>query len=153
MAKGFKTGGRNKGTPNKATAATRARIEAEADPIGFLTRIQNGDVIQAGAIKESSEPVDVVPTLDQRMAAAFKLADKMVPNARSAPVSLKLAPIQTPDDVLKAMAAVIQQVAAGQLRPDEAATVAGILESHRRAIETVEIERRLSDLERMNAQS
>jgi len=146
-----KTGGRKPGTPNKATAATRARIETEADPIGFLTRIQQGEVIKAGAIKEGSEAVDVVPTLDQRMAAAFKLADKMVPNARSAHVSLKLPPIETPDDVLRAMAAVIQQVAAGQLRPDEAATIGGILESHRRAIETTDIERRLSALEKVNA--
>lgn len=146
-----KTGGRKPGTPNKATAATRARIEAEADPIAFLTKIQNGEVIKAGVIKEGAETVGVVPTLDQRMAAAFKLADKMVPNARSAHVSLQLPKVERPDDVLKAMAAVIQQVAAGQLRPDEAATIAGILESHRRAIETTDIERRLSQLEKLNA--
>lgn len=31
-----KTGGRKKGTPNRASAVTRERIESEADPIGFL---------------------------------------------------------------------------------------------------------------------
>ena len=35
--------GRPVGSPNKVTAATRARIEAEADPLGFLASIQNGD--------------------------------------------------------------------------------------------------------------
>jgi hypothetical protein len=151
MAKGFKTGGRGKGTPNKATAATRARIEAKADPIGFLTMIQNGEAIAAGVIKQGDTAVDVVPTLDQRMAAAFKLADKQVPNARSAHVKLKLPPIEKADDVLKALAAILHQVAAGELRPDEAATLSSILEAHRRAIETVDIEQRLAELERMNA--
>lgn len=34
--KGVRYGGRAPGTPNKVTIATRVRIEAEADPIGFL---------------------------------------------------------------------------------------------------------------------
>jgi hypothetical protein len=152
MAKGFKSGGRGKGSPNKTTVATRARIERDADPIGFLTKIQKGEVIKAAVIKEGDISVDVAPTLDQRMTAAKILADKMVPNARSALVKLKLPTIENADDVLKALAAILQQVAAGELRPDEAATLSSVLESHRRAIETVDIEQRLTDLERMNAQ-
>ena len=153
MAERVKTGGRQKGTPNKATVAIRARIEAEADPIAFLMSVQKGEINKAGPTKEGDVAVDVVPTLDQRMTAACKLADKMVPNARSAHVSLKLPKIEKPDDILKALAAILQQVAAGELRPDEAATLSTILEAHRRTIETVDIEQRLADLERMNAPS
>jgi hypothetical protein len=38
-------------------------------------------------------------------------------------------------------------MAAGELTPDEAATVAGVLESKRRAIETEEFDKRLAALE------
>ena len=71
--RGFpKSGGRKKGTPNRANAATRERIENEADPIGFLCRVNRGDDVD-GAI----------PTLEQRMNAAKILAGKVVPDLRS----------------------------------------------------------------------
>ena len=38
-------------------------------------------------------------------------------------------------------------MAGGELTPDEAATIAGVIELKRRSIETVEIERRLATLE------
>jgi hypothetical protein len=50
-------------------------------------------------------------------------------------------------DVLKAQAVAIQAMAAGEITPDEAATIAGVLDAKRRAIETVELEARLVKLE------
>ena len=44
-----KTGGRKRGVANKVTAATRERIEREADPIGLLARIVRGEAIEAAA--------------------------------------------------------------------------------------------------------
>tara|TARA_B100000809_G_C14732210_1_gene385418 strand:+ start:13 stop:270 length:258 start_codon:yes stop_codon:yes gene_type:complete len=41
-----KTGGRQKGTPNRVNAASRDRIEQEADPIGFLIRIVRGEALE-----------------------------------------------------------------------------------------------------------
>lgn len=51
--------------------------------------------------------------------------------------------IVTAADVLAAQAAVIAAMAAGELSPDEAATVAGVLEAKRKAVELVEVEARL----------
>ena len=87
MAKGRKTGGRTTGVPNKVTAATRDRIESEADPIGFLIAIQNGEAI---------EGIDTHPTLEQRMSAAVNLARKVAPDARDAAIRLDLPMIQKP---------------------------------------------------------
>jgi len=39
-------------------------------------------------------------------------------------------------------------MARGEITPDDASTVAGVLEAKRRAIETVELEARLSELEK-----
>ena len=44
-------------------------------------------------------------------------------------------------------AAVAEHVAAGELSPEEGAAVAGILEAQRRAVETVEMEARITALE------
>ena len=89
----------------------------------------------------------VIPTLDQRMTAAMKLADNVVPPAKSMPISLALPPVSTAADVLSALGVVVQAAGAGQITPDEAATIAGVLDIKRRAIEMVEIEARLAKLE------
>ena len=83
MANGRKTGGRQAGIPNKATAATRERIEREADPIGFLCRVANGEEIEAAPERESGALAKVRPTLDQRLSAAQTLARKIQPDATS----------------------------------------------------------------------
>ena len=46
-----------------------------------------------------------------------------------------------------ALGATIKAMADGLITPDEAATVAGILETKRKAIETAELETRLAALE------
>ena len=51
---------------------TRERIHHEADPVGFLCRIVNGEVIDGKK-----------PTLDQRLSAARDLAKKIVPDLKS----------------------------------------------------------------------
>ncbi len=146
MAKGAKTGGRRPGSLNRVTALIRERIEQEADPIGFLARVARGETIEGPAQPGAPASV-VIPTLDQRMTAAMKLADKVVPPAKSLPISLDLPPIHTAADVLSALSAVVRAAGAGQITPDDAATIAGVLDIKRRAIEMVEIEARLAKLE------
>jgi uncharacterized protein (DUF1786 family) len=45
------------------------------------------------------------------------------------------------------MASVLEAVAEGDITPSEGTAIAGIIEHHRRAIETTEIEERLRKLE------
>jgi hypothetical protein len=56
-------------------------------------------------------------------------------------------PVASSADVVTAIGSVLHAVAAGVLTPDEAATLSTVLEAKRRAIEIVEIERRVADLE------
>jgi hypothetical protein len=49
--------------------------------------------------------------------------------------------------VANALGAIAGAMAAGELTPDEAGAVAGVIEAKRRAIETVEHEERLQKLE------
>ena len=56
-------------------------------------------------------------------------------------------PVATPADVLAALSATIDQMAAGAITRDEAAVVAGVLDSQRRAADLADIEARLARLE------
>ena len=62
-------------------------------------------------------------------------------------IKLDLPAIETAGDIVKALGKLAESVGAGDLTPDEAASVATILETKRRAIETVELEIRLAALE------
>jgi primosomal protein N'' len=60
---------------------------------------------------------------------------------------LTLPAIQSASDLVAAVGAVADAVGAEDITPDEGQVVASILEAKRRAIETVDLEARLSALE------
>jgi hypothetical protein len=142
-----KTGGRKPGTPNRLTLALRERIAATADPFDFLVKVMRGEGIPAAPLKDAPEQVLTYPTLDQRISAGRILADKLLPNAKDRPIQIDLPVLKSPADVLSAQAAIVAAMGRGEITPDEANTVAGVVELKRRAIETVEHERRLAALE------
>ena len=78
-----KTGGRVRGAPNKVSAATRERIEEEADPIGFLVDVVNGEPIEVANPSDSSNTVTVYPNYEQRQDAAKTLARKVLPDMKA----------------------------------------------------------------------
>lgn len=63
------------------------------------------------------------------------------------PITFELPPIETVADIVKAVGSVATAVAGGELTPEEGSAVASILEMKRRAIETTELENRISALE------
>ncbi len=81
------------------------------------------------------------------MQAAKMVIDRLVPAPRGRRVLLDLPVITTAADVLKALTATVTAMGDGELAPDEAATVAGVIEVKRRAIETVDLERRIAAIE------
>jgi hypothetical protein len=147
MAQSQKTGGRKAGVPNKVNIATRERIENDADPVGFLCRVVNGEAIETGALGDDGTPITVRPTLDQRLSAAHGLTKKIIPDARDRPVRFSIPAITTMPDALKAFVAVLEGVASGDLTPSEGQQLANIVESYRKSVETTELEKRLSALE------
>jgi hypothetical protein len=73
--------------------------------------------------------------------------DRVVPVRKGRPVQLDLPTIESATDVLAALSLTVAAMAEGEITPDEAAVVAGVLETKRKAIETVELEARLTHLE------
>jgi hypothetical protein len=73
--------------------------------------------------------------------------ERLVPLRKGRAVVFDLPAIETPADVVNALGAIAGAMAEGELTPDEANAVAGVIEFRRRAIETVEHEERLRKLE------
>lgn len=86
---------------------------------------------------------------DQR--AAELILSRVWPARKGRPVALELPAIGAAADLPAALAAVVAAVAAGSLTTEEGAAVATILEMQRKAIETAELERRITALEAANA--
>jgi hypothetical protein len=115
-----------KGPRHKATLAAMELLDGEADK---LTR----------------KAVELA--LDGDTTALRLCLERIVPAAKSRPIKIAVPPVNTMADVLEAQAVAIQAMADGEITPDEAATIAGVLEAKRRAIETVELEKRIAALE------
>jgi hypothetical protein len=79
--------------------------------------------------------------------AAGLVLKRLWPERKGRPVQIDLPAIVAPGDIVAALGAVADAVAAGELSPEEGAAVAGILEAQRRAVETVEMEARIAALE------
>lgn len=79
-------------------------------------------------------------------AAALVLA-RTWPRRRGHPVELDLPSVADTGGLVAAQAAVIAAMARGEVSPEEAASIASVLEQQRRAIETNDHEKRLQELE------
>lgn len=86
------------------------------------------------------------------MRAAEILLRRLWPERKGRPVALDLPEPNNAAGVAEALAAITRAVAAGELSPEEGQAVAGILETQRRAIETVELESRIAALEARNGE-
>jgi Family of unknown function (DUF5681) len=81
------------------------------------------------------------------MTAARLILDRVVPARRGRPVAFALPEVNTPHGITAALAAVVKAMSNGTISPDEAAAVAAVIESQRRAIETERLETRMLAIE------
>jgi len=81
------------------------------------------------------------------MTAARIVLDRLVPVRKGAPVALSLPAADNAQGIAGAIAALIGAMGRGEVSPDEANLIAGVLESQRRALELTEIEARLKAIE------
>ena len=119
--------GRPKGALHKTTKAALELMEGEME------------VVTRKCIDEAK---------GGNMVAMKLVLDRIVPQSRSRRIQLDLPPIETAADCLKAQGIITAAMAAGDLSPDEAETAANVVEMKRRAIETVEYEKRIEALEK-----
>lgn len=85
--------------------------------------------------------------LEGDMRAADLLLRRLWPERKGRPVALALPALDTAADLPRALGAIADAVADGLLTPDEAQSVAAVLETQRRAIETAELAARIEALE------
>lgn len=85
------------------------------------------------------------------MQAARILMDRLWPAPRGRHVRLALLPINSAADLAKALSQTVVAVAAGEITPEEASTIATVMETTRRAFELGAIEDRIKALEDSNA--
>lgn len=118
--------GKKPGTRNKTTLALEALLEGEAEAI---TR---------KAIEEAKKG---------DMTAIKLVLERLLPPRKDRPVTFTLPPLKNAGDLPKAIQAIIDAVAVGDLTPLEAQSVSQLFELQRKAIETSEIERKLEGLQ------
>ena len=97
------------------------------------------DALEDEAVKRAKSGSDTLLIFMLKARRREKFAER--------PIRLALPQIDGAADVLRAYAETISAMARGEITPDEAARVASVLEAKRKAIETVELERRLAALE------
>lgn len=119
--------GRPKGARHKATILAEKLMQDDAEAVvnAVLTAAKGGD-----------------------MTAARIVVDRLCPARKDNPVTFALPHIESAADAAGAMAAILAAVAAGDLTPVEAETISKLVETHLRALEASEFERRLAALER-----
>jgi hypothetical protein len=94
----------------------------------------------------------VAAAQDCDMAAARIVLDRLAPVRRGRPVHFDLPAGTDAAGLSAAFDAVLIAVADGQITPEEAASVATLLEARRKAAETAEVTERIAALERRTSQ-
>lgn len=118
--------GKPKGARHRVTRAVEALLEGEAEG---LTR----------------KAVEVALSGD---VTALRLClDRISPVPKDRPLTIALPELDDAASIARAVAAVVKCVADGTLAPAEGKAIADLLEAHRRAFETEELERRIRTLE------
>ena len=118
--------GRPAGSRNKATHLAQALLDGEAELL-MRTAVEQAVAGNVGALR--------------------LCLDRLVPLRRERTVAVALPPVETASDAVKAAGQVAALVGAGELTPSEGQALASVIEAQRRAIETEELERRVSALE------
>jgi hypothetical protein len=118
--------GRRTGSQNKATSAAAALLAGESEA---LTR-------KAVELALKGDPTAMRLCLERILAPC-----------RERTVEFALPPIESAADIAAAMKAVTSALAAGTITPGEAGTIAAVVDTFVRAIETSDFDRRLQELE------
>ncbi|MBU2511701.1 hypothetical protein KJ966_10190 [bacterium] len=83
---------------------------------------------------------------DGDLQAAKLIIERICPAVKDAPVDLKLPKIRGAEDITKAFSTVNEAITAGQISPGQGKVIADILEAQRKALETLDLDRKLEQL-------
>lgn len=126
--------GNRAGRGRKAGSRNRASLAADALAQGELTEILT-------ALLAKAKGGDI--------AAASIVLSRAWPARKGRPVLFEMPPVVKADDIVAAIGAVAGAVAIGSLTPEEAASIAAVLETQRKAVESADLAKRIEALEAM----
>lgn len=130
--KGFQPGqsgnpaGKPKGTRNHATRMVLALMDGAAQEItqAIIDAAKGGD-----------------------LSAAKLVIERIAPPMRERPIQIDLPDTHTAEGISAAQNTIVQAVGSGNLLPGEGTALSAIVEAKRKALETEELEKRISALE------
>ena len=128
----FKPG--QSGNPQGRPAGSRSKVLVALDALG---EGEAENIVKAQI--EKAKGGDSV--------AARTILDRVWPPRKGARLQFDLPEVKRADQLPGAIAAINRQAADGEISPDEAALIVGLLDAQRKAIETNELAERLAALE------
>ncbi|WP_319241886.1 DUF5681 domain-containing protein [uncultured Propionivibrio sp.] len=114
----------------------------------YATRLVMG-LLEDGAAEIAKVIVEAAKGGD--LAAARLVIERLAPPIRERPIDLSLPDTATAEGISQAQQIILEAVGNGTLLPGEATTLAGIVETRRKALETQELEARITLLEEMKS--
>jgi hypothetical protein len=126
FAPGNALGGKTRGSRHKATMAIESLLDGQVEQL-------------------TQKAVDAA--LGGDMTAMRLCLERLCPPRKDRPITFSLPGMSSAKDAANAMAGILEAVADGDITPDEAGSVASIIEQYRRTLETSELESRLQALE------
>jgi hypothetical protein len=118
--------GKKPGTRHRATLAVEQLLDGESEA---LTR----------------KAIELA--MDGDLTALRLCLERICPPRKSRPIAINLPESKTAEGVALAQAAIVQTIADGELTPEEGKTLSDILEARRKSIESLELEKRVTELE------
>jgi hypothetical protein len=152
---GNKTGTKAKAAP-KNGEKSRGRPFEPGNPggPGRPTGSRNKATLALDAVADESAKAILEKLVESAKAGDMRAAELVLarvwPVRKGRPVALSIPPIATAGDVVTALGAVATAMAAGEITPEEAASVASVLEVKRRSIETADLAARIEAIEKGN---
>ena len=128
----FKPG--QSGNPAGRRAGSRSKVLVALDVLG---EGEAENIVKA--MVEKAKAGDAV--------AGRTILERVWPPRKGARVQFELPDVTVANDLPDAIASVNRQVAEGEISPDEGTLIVGLLDAHRKAIETSDLAARLSALE------
>lgn len=128
----FKPG--QSGNPRGRAVGSRPKVLAALDALG------------EGSVEEIVRK-QIEMAKDGDAAAARIILDRVWPPRKGSRLQFDLPEVSRAEDIPGAVAAINQQVSGGDLSPDEGTLIVGLLDAHRKAIETNDLAARVAALE------
>jgi hypothetical protein len=118
--------GKKPGTRHKATIAALELLDGDLKVITrvCIDKAKGGDLV-----------------------ACKLILDKLIPNRRERTIDLSLPKLTGTAEILQALADILAAVTQGKLTPGEGQTMAVMLETYRKSMETLDLETRIKALE------